>query len=142
VPSAGIGMGRRESASFQSAVAPRPLHCSSVKSGLAEGPKGLKVVEAMVQIDSGRQMSTAKKGRPGNGTPASASLRLGYGVLTKQKRGQNLRSTATLPVFSQSFQLSILFAWYKEYHSSLLDQHPKLLSKVSVDECGCTLGFA
>ena len=49
VAPAGTGIGRRESASFQSAVGYRPLQCSSAKKELAGGLHGRKAVGAFVR---------------------------------------------------------------------------------------------
>jgi len=47
-------------------------------------------------------MSVTEKGRPAHGTAASAPPRPGYGMPTRQERGQSLRSTATN--FPEKFQ--------------------------------------
>jgi len=50
VAPAGIGLDRRESASFQGAVGGRPLLRSSAKRERVEGLHGQKVVGAFAQI--------------------------------------------------------------------------------------------
>lgn len=81
---AGTGIGRRESVSYQSAVGRRPLRRSRAKNE--------RLNDYM-----------AKKGQPTQRRAAYERLGPGYTRPTKQERGRILRSTRSLPVFSQLF---------------------------------------
>lgn len=92
---AGNCIGRQESASFQCAVGRRPFQRPSAKKERLKDYTGHKVVGAFVQIAPRRRMSMAKNSQPARGTAASAPPHLGYGIPTRQERGQILSFATT-----------------------------------------------